>query len=273
MLDTSSNRQARPLLGRVGLYLKSLRLIGLLLLGIVLLPMVPLIGKRSWHLVRWWHGRMLRVLNVRLDIDGVVPSRPTLIVANHCSWLDIVVLGHAFNASFVSKAEISGWPLVGSFARAAGTLFLARGAGRTSETSARIRSVLESGRSVLFFPEGTTTTDPQPRRFHARLFAAAIDGGYPVTPVALRYCDETTPADMHHALAPWVNEAALWPHFRDLFRLREIRAEVRLCAPVDPRGYDRRSLAEACQLAVSHRQAMAAARARSERCDPVRSAA
>ncbi|MES1926480.1 phospholipid/glycerol acyltransferase [Salinisphaera sp. T31B1] len=205
---------------------------------------------------------MLRVLGVTLELDGQPLAGPALIVANHSSWLDIVVLGHVFNTSFVSKAEIGGWPMVGSFARAAGTLFLARGAGKTGETSAQIRQVLDSGRSVLFFPEGTTTWDPQPRRFHARLFAAAIEGGYPVMPVALRYCDDTTPADMHHALVPWVDEAPIWPHFRDLFRVHDLRAQVRVCAAIDPRGYDRRSLAEASFHAISHRQMMAAAKAR-----------
>lgn len=273
MSDMSLSAPARPLLGRLATAWKGLRFAGLLLIGLVLLPTMPLIGNRSWHLVRWWHGRLLRVLNVRLEIDGERATEPTLIVANHCSWLDIVVLGHAFNAAFVSKAEIGGWPVVGAFARAAGTLFLTRGAGQTHETSARIRSVLESGRSVLFFPEGTTTPDPLPKRFHARLFAAAIDGDYPVLPVALRYCDDTTPADMHHALAPWVNEAALWPHFRDLLRLRELRAEVRLCAAIDPRGYDRRSLAEASYLAISHRQSMAARRLQRSVAGPSRSAA
>ena len=241
--------------------LKAARLIGLLLLGIVLLPCVPLIGKRSWKLVRWWHGRMLRVLHVGLEIDGELPAGPVLIVANHCSWLDILVLGWAFNTAFVSKAEVGKWPIVGSFARAGGTLFLSRGAGKTGETSARIREVLDNGRSVLFFPEGTTTCDPSPQRFHARLFAAAIDGGYSVLPVGLRYCDDTTPPGMHHALAPWVNEAPLGPHFKDLFRLRGITAQLRICAPINPRGYDRRSLAEAARTAVAHRQAVATAKA------------
>ncbi|GAB3681415.1 lysophospholipid acyltransferase family protein [Salinisphaera aquimarina] len=265
MHDTSFTAPARPLIGRLSLCVKAARLIGLVLLGLILLPIVPLIGTRSWKLVRWWHGRMLRVLNVTLEMDGAPLTGPALIVANHSSWLDIVVLGHAFNASFVSKAEIGGWPLVGAFARAAGTLFLTRGAGKTGETSEQIRSVLDAGRSVLFFPEGTTTTDPQPRRFHARLFAAAIDGGYPVMPVALRYCDDTTPPDMHHALVPWVDEAPIWPHFRDLFRVHNIRAQIRICAAIDPRGYDRRSLAEASYNAISHRQMMAAAKARLRR--------
>lgn len=265
MPDISSSARDRPLLGRLSLCLKAARLIGHVLVGLVLMPSVPLIGKRSWALVRWWHGRMLRVLNVKLEVEGEPVAGPALIVANHSSWLDIIVLGHVFNASFVSKAEIGAWPMIGAFARAAGTLFLSRGAGKTGETSSQIRAVLEQGRSVLFFPEGTTTFDPQPRRFHARLFAAAIDGDYPVMPVALRYCDDSTPEDMHHALAPWVNEAPIWPHFRDLFRVHDMRAQVRICAPIDPRTYDRRSLAEASYQAISHRQMMAAALVRQRR--------
>ncbi|HET7312946.1 lysophospholipid acyltransferase family protein [Salinisphaera sp.] len=265
MSTTSSFANDHPLLGRLGLGFKAVRFGGVLLLGVLLLPAVPPLGRRSKYLIAWWLRRMLNALHVRLDIDGTVPSGPMLVVANHCSWLDILVLGQVFNTAFVSKAEVGKWPLVGAFARAGGTLFLHRGQGKTGETSASIRAMLESGRSVLFFPEGTTTPAPEPQRFHARLFAAAIDGGYSILPVSLRYCDDTTPPGMHHALAPWVNEAALWPHFRDLFKLREIRAEVRVCAPLDPRGYDRRSLAEAARMAVAHRQAVAAARDLRER--------
>ncbi|WP_423823253.1 lysophospholipid acyltransferase family protein [Salinisphaera sp. SPP-AMP-43] len=260
MSTTSSFATDHPLLGRVALGFKAVRFACVLLLGVLLLPAVPLLGRRSKYLINWWLGRMLNALHVRVDIDGNVPSGPMLVVANHCSWLDILVLGRVFNTAFVSKAEVGRWPLVGSFARAGGTLFLDRGQGKTGETSTSIQDMLASGRSVLFFPEGTTTPDPNPRRFHARLFAAAIDGGYNVLPVSLRYCDDTTPPGMHHALAPWVNEAALWPHFRDLFKLREIHAEIRVCAALDPRGYDRRSLAEAARMAVAHRQAVAASR-------------
>lgn len=264
MSETSSHiAHDRPLLGRIGITLKALRFAGVLLLGTILLPVVPIAGRYSKHIINWWLGRMINALDIRVDIDGTPPAGAALVVANHCSWLDILVLGRVFNTAFVSKAEISGWPLIGSFARAGGTVFIHRGSGKTGETSAQIRRQLDGGRSVLFFPEGTTTPDPNPQRFHARLFAAAIDGSYPVLPVSLRYCDATTPPGMHHALAPWVNEAALWPHFRDLFKLREMRAEIRICAPIDPRGYDRRSLAEASQQAVAHRQSMAASQQQS----------
>lgn len=261
MSATTHIANDRPLLGRVGIFFKALRFIGYFLLGFLLLPIVPLLGGRNKYLINWWLGRMINALGIKLVVHGTVPARPMLVVSNHTSWLDILVLGRVFNTAFVSKAEISKWPLVGSFARAGGTVFLSRGAGKTSDTSRAIGDTLSSGRSVLFFPEGTTTWNPQPQRFHARLFAAAIEGGHNVLPVNLRYCDDTTPADMHHAMAPWVG-SALWPHFCDLFKLRELRAEIRVCAPLDPHGYDRRSLAEAARIAVSHRHRMAVHQAR-----------
>lgn len=258
MATTSSFGTDHPLLGRMALCLKALHFAALFLLGLILLPVVPFLGRRKKNLINWWLKRIISALNVRVEIDGEVPASAMMVVSNHTSWLDILVLGQVFDSAFVSKAEVESWPVVGWFARAGGTVFLARGAGRTGETSAAIRGSIASGRSVLFFPEGTTTPEPNPRRFHARLFAAAIDGDYPVLPVSLRYCDDTTPPGMHHALAPWV-DAPLWPHFRDLFKLREIRAEIRICAPLDPKGYDRRSLAEAARSAIAHRQAVAAA--------------
>ena len=252
----------RARLGRAAVAIKALRFAGILLLGLVLLPTLPLLGANADRLARWWYGRILRILGVEIATHGRWPAQAALIVANHCSWLDIVVLGQVFNAAFVSKAEIGGWPLVGRFARAGGTLFLDRGAGQTGDISRRIQAVLAAGRPVLFFPEGTTTADPLPQRFHARLFAPAIDGGFPVLPVALRYCDETTRPECHHDLAPWVNDEPIGPHFRAFFQLRRIRVDVRLCALFDPAGYDRRGLAEASRQAISHRQATAAQAAR-----------
>jgi 1-acyl-sn-glycerol-3-phosphate acyltransferase len=253
MAGTRLGTRTRPLHSRLSLAIKSLRFMALVALAVVVAPGVGLLGARAIRVIRWWYGRVLGVLGVRLAIDGQSPAGPQLIVANHCSWLDILVLGHVFDAAFVSKSEIGGWPLIGRYARAAGTLFLTRGAGQGGETTNQILSVLKSGHSVLLFPEGTTLANLRPKRFHARLFAAAIDGGYPVLPVALRYCDETTPADMHHALAPWT-EKRLWPHFRDLFRLRYLRAQLRLCPPLYPGGHSRRGLAQAAQRAIDHRQ-------------------
>lgn len=258
-MTTSTFASDRPLLGPVGLCLKTLHFMSIFLLGIILMPLVLILGRRSKRIINWWLRRVLCALHIRIDVDGEIPQSAMMVVANHCCWLDILVLGRLFDCAFVSKAEVGTWPVVKWFARAGDTVFLARGAGRTGETSNSIRQKIESGRSVLFFPEGTTTLSPFPKRFHARLFAAAIDGNHRVLPVGLRYCDDTTPPDMHHALAPWV-DAPLWPHFREIFKLRELHAEIRICAPINPKGYDRRSLAGAAHAAITHRQSVAASR-------------
>lgn len=239
--------------GPIALAAKSLRFATLVLFALSMVPLVPIFGRRTADVARWWHGLALRALGVSLRIDGTLPAQPVVIVANHCSWLDIVVLGHVFRASFVSKAEVQRWPIVGWLARAVGTLFLPRGAGQTREIGEAIRQTLADNRSVVLFPEGTTARTPIPERFHARLFATAVDEGFDVLPVAVRYSDEHTPPEQHQALVPWVN-ADLWPNFVGLFKLRRVTAEIRICETIRPAGFDRRGLAEASRQAIVERQ-------------------
>ncbi len=229
----------------------------LVLFALAMVPLVPVFGKRTPDVVRWWHGLALKALGVGLTVEGQQPIRPVVIVANHCSWLDIMVLGHVFRASFISKAEVERWPIVGRLARAAGTLFLPRGAGQTQAMGEQIRATLADNRSVVLFPEATTARSPMPPRFHARLFAPAVDEGFDVLPVALRYTDPRTPADQHQALVPWVN-APLWPNFVGLFKLKSVTAQVQICEPISAIGHDRRGLAEASRQAIVFSQQAAA---------------
>lgn len=227
-----------------------LRLAWLLLVALILVPVTPVIGhKRSPRIVRWWYKRMLRALDIAVHVHGDMPKQPVLIAANHCSWLDILVLGHVFNAAFISKAEVARWPVIGVYARATGTVFLARGAYRIDDARAQIRAAFARHLSVVLFPEGTTSTTPSPARFHARLFSGALDGKHPVLPVALRYSDAATPAGAHHPLVPWV-DMPLLTNFVHILRLQGLRAEVRVCALIRAEGHTRRSLAEASRAAI-----------------------
>src|SRR5699024_6971201 len=250
MATSASHTTQQVFIGPVRLVLKSMRLAWLILVSIVLIPIAPLLGKqRAPALVRWWYGCVLRLFNVDVRIHGEIPDTPALIATNHSSWLDILVLGHVFDSVFISKAEVARWPIIGIYARAVGTLFLARGAHKTNETRARIRTTFAHGHSVVLFAEGTTSRTPQPQRFHARLFAAAIDGAHPVLPVAVRYSDANTPPAEHHPLVPWVN-APLLPNFCDVFRLPRLQADVVICPLIDSDGHNRRSIANASREAI-----------------------
>lgn len=249
MASTVPNTSHKPNINPLRLVLKATRFVWLLLISLLLIPFVPLMGQRAPAVVRWWYRQMLRMLNVEVRVHGDIPSRAALIVSNHCSWMDIFVLGHVFDTVFISKAEVSQWPIVGVYARRIGTLFLARGANRTDDTRQQIRSTFDHNRSVVLFPEGTTSMTPCPTHFHARLFSAALDGSHPVLPVALRYSDADTPAGAHHPLVPWVNAPVL-ANFRQVFRLPGLRVDVAVCPLIESEGHDRRSLARVSLEAI-----------------------
>ncbi len=181
-----------------------------LLAGVLL---VPLASRRhsgshrqaDWRIARWWHQRLLRILNLRTEVHGEPPAPPALVVANHVSWLDITVLGCLLPTVFLSKAEVRRWPLIGWLAMHAGTLFIRRGSGQAAQIRAAIAEYLRHGGMLTLFPEGTTSDGRSAGPFFSRLFAAAIEAGVPVAPVALRYR-----VDGHHdPLAPYTGDQTL----------------------------------------------------------------
>ena len=138
--------------------------------------------------IRLWSTLLLRIFGFRSVRIGTPLPDPVLFVANHTSWLDIVLLHSQRAACFVAKAEIAGWPLVGWMAARGGTIFHRRG---NNHSLASVMAVmverLREGRAVAVFPEGGTGHNGVLRVFHARIFQAALDAGVPVQPVALRF--------------------------------------------------------------------------------------
>lgn len=138
------------------------------------------------HLI--WSRLMLRIFGIRLDIRGRLPDGPGLIVANHISWMDIVMLHALWPMWLVAKAEIRAWPLIGVLAELAGTLFIQRGSEASRQrVNRRMAALLRRGYRVGIFPEGGIRPERGVGRFHARLFAPALRVGVPVIPVAIRY--------------------------------------------------------------------------------------
>lgn len=142
-------------------------------------------GQRQ--LITWWSSRLLRVLGIKIVHQGQ-PITGVVWVANHHSWLDILVVLAVSPARFLSKQEVAHWPVIGWLAQRAGTLFIHRGQGETAQAMQQMAHLVKAGDSVLFFPEGTTTNHA-PKSFHARLFALPIELGVAVQPICLNYHD------------------------------------------------------------------------------------
>ncbi len=140
------------------------------------------------RMIRWWSTWLLRVFGMRSVRVGVPLADPVLFIANHTSWIDIVLLHSQRAVCFVAKAEIARWPLVGWMAANGGTIFHRRGSNHSLSTVMQVMvERMQGGRSVAVFPEGGTGYNGVLKIFHARIFQAALDADVPVQPVALRF--------------------------------------------------------------------------------------
>lgn len=190
--------------------------------------------------VEQWARQMLRIMGIELLVHGVPPSAgPTLLVANHISWLDILVLHAARHCRFVSKAEVRHWPLIGVAATGAGTLYVERESRRDAlRVVHHMVEALRAGDVLAVFPEGTTGDGAGLLPFHANLFQAALSAPASVTPLALRFIDTRTGV---RSLAPaYVGDDSLVGSVWRTLSAAHVRAEVSFGEPLDVVGLDRR---------------------------------
>lgn len=200
------------------------------------------------RVTQWWLRQITRILGVHVKVYGEPAPAPVLMVANHISWLDIALLGGYSQPRFLSKQEVRAWPVVGWLAATSGTLFITRGkAGAAAQAATTIGEALQAGRTVLLFPEGTTTTGNDVRTFHARLFAPALEAGIAVQPVALRY---PTQNGLTHPLIPYVDQQSLWDNLQGILGEPRLSAEIHFLPVLQTAGADRKTIAAACEQQI-----------------------
>ena len=171
----------------------------------------------------WWSRGLCRILGVHIRVRGTCYPSPVLFVANHLSWLDIFCIAAVCPTHFLAKQEVAGWPLFGWLCRRAGAAFIRRGGyNGAGEATEHLVWRLRQGERVLVFPEGTSTTGAAVRRFHPRLFQAAILARVPVQAIALRYPQ----AEGIHPSVPFVGDDELLPHLLRLLGESDLVADV-----------------------------------------------
>jgi len=155
----------------------------IILVGIVLLfiarglerPLVGLCRPVSGQVVNWVCRIGALAIGLRMSVRGTPMTNPGAIVANHSSWLDIIVLNAAKRVFFVSKAEVSSWPGIGFLANITGTVFIRRERRDSKLQKDLFQTRLGLGHKLLFFPEGTSTDSLRVLPFKSTLFAAFFE--------------------------------------------------------------------------------------------------
>ncbi len=188
-----------------------------------------------------WFREMLRDLGVHVRVVGEETPGPQLVVCNHTSWIDILVIGSIFPASFLSKEVVRHWPLIGRMTGAAGTLFIQRGATEAANQAiVQMGEKLQRQRSIAIFPEATTGDGYGVLRYYPRLFAASIEYQVPVQPVAIIY---PHPDGVHPKVA-FIGQMTLVGSIWGILGTERIDAEVHLGDLIHPEGLDRRQLSD-----------------------------
>jgi lyso-ornithine lipid O-acyltransferase len=181
-------------------------------------------------------AHVLRSMDIGCKVEGPIPTHG-LVVANHLSYLDIVILSAAMPCFFVAKAEIDRWPYFGKAARVGGTMFINRSSLASAEkVAATISGRLKLQIPVLFFPEGTST-DGNMLRFHSRLFEPAIRACSVITAASIRYVLNDGAPERELC---WFGDQSFGPHLLRTLNAPEFHAELRFG---QPRVYPHRKVA------------------------------
>lgn len=187
---------------------------------------------------------VLRLLGVTAAVSGDPAKVPVLVVANHVSWLDVIALRASLPAVFIAKSDVAAWPLIGTLVARTGHCFVDRhNAFACYRALPRIEEVLRQ-RSVVAFPEGTTTDGEDCGHYHGMFIEAAVRRGRPVQPVVLRYRD---PYGGRCEAAPFVGDDSFLASLVRIAAAPGVQLELTWLPAL--LGEDRRQLAErSCAL-------------------------
>jgi 1-acyl-sn-glycerol-3-phosphate acyltransferase len=204
----------------------------------------PQSARSRW--LQWCSRRTLRIFSVRCTATGPRPATG-LLVCNHLSYLDILVLVSLTPAVFVSKAEVKHWPVFGWFARLAGTLFVDRT--RRSDVTrmnAAIDQALAAGNVLVLFPEGTSWNGSEVLPFKSPLLEPIVGSKHPLSVAHL--CYSVTDGLVANDVCYW-GDMTFFPHLVRLMTRAGVAARVRFNRIETPAA-DRKELARQLHGAV-----------------------
>lgn len=195
---------------------------------------------------------VLRAMGIRLRASGFDASSPrdgvgTLVVANHVSWTDILVIASVLPCRFVARADLVDWPVLGVLARIVRVVPVDRASLRSLPGSIdEVSDALRAGETVVVFPEGTTWCGTAYGRFRPAFFQAAVDVGADVQPLEIVYRDCS---DERSTATAFVGDESIGTSMSRILRLSGIRVDVRAGERLVGAG-DRRELAAAAERSV-----------------------
>ena len=205
------------------------------------------------------------ILNVKVSVigdEGQLERGGYVIISNHMSYVDGIILGSVFPIVFVSKREVRSWPIVGLWNTLCGTVYINRQRkGLVAELVDEMTTKLGQQANVLLFPEGTSTNGEQLLRFQTVPLAAPLRSRGMIIPVTLVYTrvEEKPISALNRDRVYWYGDMDFLTHFWKLLSLRSIDAIIIIqpkidCLPYQDNSAGRKRLASDCYDRVLGRQ-------------------
>ncbi|MCE7886346.1 MAG: 1-acyl-sn-glycerol-3-phosphate acyltransferase [Alphaproteobacteria bacterium PRO2] len=244
----------------------SLKIAAFLLWSLLLVPPQIIVllfhrGKYAYTIPFLWENGVRTIFQIRYSVEGIpLRGHQVFYMSNHLSYLDVPLLGSILKASFVAKSEVEKWPVFGFLSKLQQTEFIERRRTAIADETNKIAAKVASGRSLIIFPEGTSTSGYDVEPFKSSLFTLALGEGNEdifLQPVTIRL-DEVSgraPATKDERdLYAWPRDLdmGLPPHLWRFAKTSGARLTVTFHPPVRARDFtDRKMLAKTCHDSVS----------------------
>jgi 1-acyl-sn-glycerol-3-phosphate acyltransferase len=238
-----------------------IRSIAYITLTFTLMPIQRLgLALNLWYandLPRWYHGWSCRIFGFNIIVRGKPsPTHPTLFVSNHSSYFDVLVLGSLFPCSFIAKADMIEWPLIGQLAKLQRSIFVDRKPANVGEHSEEISERLKAGDSLVLFAEGTTSDGNRILSFKSSLLSVAEQAPpelnltiQPVSIIATKL-DGMPLGRALRSIYAWYGDMPLMPHAWAAMKAGRLTLEVEFHEPFRAAGMTRKAITRRCEAAV-----------------------
>jgi 1-acyl-sn-glycerol-3-phosphate acyltransferase len=216
----------------------------LILVPLQLLLMLFTRDRAAYFLPYIWHNVVCRIFSLKIEVCGEPETKhQTIFVCNHISYLDIPVLACILRCSFVAKKEVASWPLFGLLAKLQQTYFIDRSRSAVVKGKEDLARRLAGGKSLIIFPEGTSSPGHTALPFKSSLFSILLAG-------------QASPRKEPHTeqirdLYAWHGDMTLLPHLWAFAKSRGAKIRLYFHEPIRVKGEDnRKTLASKCHSTV-----------------------
>lgn len=221
-------------------------------------------GKKAYYIPRFWHKGVAAIVGLRTEIAGSpVHDKQVIYASNHLSYLDVPAIGSYLLASFIAKQDVSGWPVMGFLARVQQTAFISRTSSHAKKVANALDEMIREGKSLILFPEGTSSDGISVLPFKSSLFALVTakyrgnDGDdmppIPIQPFILELVgvNGAAPTKESRDLYSWYGDMEFGPHIWDFLKNKGAVIRMTFLPVITPQeGQNRKDVCRLVENAI-----------------------